>query len=137
MYLKGEPLYPFGYGLSYTKFKYSNLRVSPERLPASGTVSVSVDVKNTGSRAGDEVVQFYTHAVKSRVIRPAKELRGFERISLQPGESKTVTVTVPAAKLAYYDEHEHAFVVEPGEYELMAGASSSDIRTRARVEVTP
>jgi len=137
MYVKGEPLYPFGYGLSYTQFTYSNLRVSPERLPASGAVSVSVDVKNTGSRAGDEVAQLYTHAVKSRVIRPAKELRGFERISLQPGESKTVTVTVPAAKLAYYDEREHAFVVEPGEYEIMGGASSSDIRARARAEVIP
>ena len=103
MYVKGEPLYPFGYGLSYTQFNYSNLRVSPGRLPASGMVTVSVDVKNTGNRAGDEVVQLYTHAVKSSVIRPAKELRGFQRISLQPGEKKSVTFTVPAAKLAYYD----------------------------------
>src|SRR5208337_2615421 len=72
MYVKGEPLYPFGYGLSYTQFKYSNLRISPERLAASGTAAVSVDVENNGMRAGDEVVQLYTHAVKSSVIRPAK-----------------------------------------------------------------
>jgi beta-glucosidase len=137
MYVRGEPLYPFGYGLSYTQFKYSNLHVSPERLPATGSVTVSVDVENTGGCAGDDVVQLYTHAVKSSVIRPAKELRGFQRLSLQPGEKKSVTLTVPAAKLAYYNVDKHAFVVEPGKYEMMAGDSSSDIRARASVQVTP
>jgi beta-glucosidase len=137
MYVKGQPLYPFGYGLSYTHFTYSNLHVSPERLSAGGSVTVSVDVENTGARAGDEVVQLYTHAVKSSVIRPAKELRGFQRISLQPGESRSVTLEVPAAKLAFYDVSKHAFFVEPGRYQIMTGASSSDIRASGTVSVTP
>jgi beta-glucosidase len=137
MYIKGAPLYPFGYGLSYTEFKYSNLRLSAGRIATDGSVTVSVDVENTGSRAGDEVVQLYTHAMKSRVIRPSKELRGFERISLQPGEKKEVSITVPASKLAYYDVSRHSFVVEPGTYEFMAGASSSDIRAQAGVQVDP
>ena len=137
MYVKGAPLYPFGYGLSYTEFKYSNLRLSAGRVATDGSVTVSVEVENTGSRAGDEVVQLYTHAMKSRVIRPSKELRGFERISLQPGEKKEVSITVPASKLAYYDVSRHSFVVEPGTYEFMAGASSSDIRAQAGVQVDP
>jgi beta-glucosidase len=135
MYVKGAPLYPFGYGLSYTEFKYSNFSLSAGRIATDGSVTVSLDVENTGSRAGDEIVQLYTHAMKSRVIRPSKELRGFERISLQPGEKKEVSIIVPASKLAYYDVSHHAFVVEPGTYEFMAGASSSDIRARASVQV--
>jgi beta-glucosidase len=136
MYVKGEPLYAFGHGLSYTQFEYSNLRVSPRHLADGGALTVNVDVKNTGRRGGDEVVQLYTRAVAPSVIRPSRELRGFERIALQPGESKSVTLTVPADKLAFYDESKHAFVVEPGEYEVLVGASSADIRGRARVQIT-
>jgi beta-glucosidase len=136
MYVKGKPLYPFGYGLSYTRFQYSNLKVSPKRLSADGTVNVSLDVENTGDRPGDEVVQLYTHNIKSAVIQPAKVLHGFQRLSLQPGETKTVSLTLPAAKLAYYDVGIHDFVVEPGKYQLMAGASSSDIRLQSTIQVT-
>ena len=135
MYLNGEPLYPFGHGLSYTDFKYSGLKLSTEKVKADGNVNVSVEVTNTGKLAGDEVVQLYVHQVKSSVKRPVKELRGFQRISLKPGEAKTATFALPANKLAFWDERTHGFVVEPGAYEVMIGASSEDIRATGRVEV--
>jgi beta-glucosidase len=135
MYLRGEPLFAFGHGLSYTRFEYSHLKVAPRGLSAFGTISATVDVKNIGSRAGDEVVQLYTHAVKSRVRRAVQELRGFQRISLRPGEKRTVSLAVPAEKLAYYDESRHSFWVEPGKYEIAVGASSADIRATATVNV--
>ena len=136
MYLRGDPLFAFGHGLSYTQFKYSNLKLSAPQVACNGTVTVSVDVENSGGREGDEVVQLYTHAAKPSVIRPLKELRGFARISLKPGEKKTVSLSVPAAKLAFYDETRHAFRVEPGKYDLLLGASSADIRSSARLKVT-
>jgi beta-glucosidase len=136
MYIKGAPLCPFGYGLSYSKFTYSNLRVSPAKLPGDGVITATVEVKNTSDRAGDEVVQLYTRELHPSVARASHELRGFQRITLQPGETKTVTFTVPAEKLAFYDVTRHAFVVEPGKYEIQIGASSADIRKRARVRVT-
>lgn len=136
MYVKGAPLYPFGYGLSYSKFRYSNLRVSPAQIPGDGTITATVDVKNTSVRAGDEVVQLYTREIHPSVTRPRKELRGFQRVTLQPGEKKTVRFTVPAGKLAFYDETKHAFVVQPDKYEIQIGASSADIRERARIQVT-
>ena len=135
MYVKGEPLYPFGYGLSYSTFKYAKLRVSPERFSADQNISVTVDVKNTGRRAGDEVVQLYTRELNPSVVRAVRELRGFQRVTLAPGETKTLTFTVPAEKLAFYDEIQHRFVVEPGKYEIQIGASSADIRLRAGVQV--
>jgi beta-glucosidase len=135
MYLNGEPLFPFGHGLSYTTFKYGNLKLSAAKIKAVGKVEVSVDVTNTGRRAGDEVVQLYVHQVKSSVKRPAKELRGFRRIGLQPGETKTVSLTLPAAKLAFWDEKTHSFVVEPGAFGVMVGASSEDIRAQDEIEV--
>jgi beta-glucosidase len=137
MYVKGEPLYAFGHGLSYTTFGYKNLRVSPEKPGLDGTLEVKVDVTNTGHRAGDEVVQLYTRAVQPSVTRPRHELRGFQRIALAPGETKTVTLRVPVQKLSYYDEKTHDFVVEPGDYEIQVGAASDDIRARAKVTVPP
>jgi beta-glucosidase-like glycosyl hydrolase len=94
MYLNGKPLFPFGHGLSYTRFKYSNLQVSPRQIPATGKVTVRVDVENTGKRTGDEVVQLYVHEVECSVKRPSKELRGFERVPLRPGQKKTVAFTL-------------------------------------------
>lgn len=135
MYMKEKPLFPFGHGLSYTTFKYSGLKISSSKIKPDGLVTVQIKVKNTGSRPGDEVVQVYVHAMKCSVIRPSKELRGFERISLQPGEVKTVTITIPAEKLAFYDEITHGFVVEPGVFEVMAGSSSEDIRLKGKFEV--
>ncbi|HEY8931950.1 MAG TPA: glycoside hydrolase family 3 C-terminal domain-containing protein [Rariglobus sp.] len=136
MYLNGAPLYAFGHGLSYTTFKYSDLRLNSKSLPADGTLTVSIDVQNTGKRAGDEVAQLYVHEVNPVVKRPAKELRGFQRVNLQPGEKRTITLTLPASKLAYWDESTHAFVVNPGPFDILVGASSEDIREITQITVS-
>jgi beta-glucosidase len=135
MYLKGKPLFAFGHGLSYTTFKYGRLELADKRIAPDGKVIASVDVTNTGARAGDEVVQLYIHEHKPAVRRPIRELRGFERINLQPGETRKVVFTVPGPKLAYYDETTHGFVVKPGDFEVMIGSASDDIRTRGRFSV--
>jgi beta-glucosidase len=135
MYVNGTPLFPFGHGLSYTTFKYGNLKLSLDKITTGDVVNVSFDVKNTGSRAGDDVPQLYVHQEKSSVKVPLEMLRGFQRITLQPGESKTVTFTLPAAKLAIWEETTHGFVVQPGRFDLMVGASSVDIRLNGQVEV--
>ena len=112
------------------------MKLEPEQVPSNGTVTVSVAVKNTGKRGGDEIVQLYIHPVKSSVPWPPKELRGFERVSLKPGEQKTVTLTLAAGQLACYDVKSHAFVVEPGAFDLMVGSSSRDIRDKERIAIT-
>jgi beta-glucosidase len=104
-------------------------------MKTDGNVNVSFEVKNTGSRAGDEVAQLYVHQVKSSLKVPAKELRGFRRISLQPGETKTVTFPLAADRLAIWDETTHGFIVEPGVFDVMVGASSADIRLKDQIEV--
>src|SRR5262249_18396896 len=100
MYFQGKPLYPFGYGLSYTSFEYSNLKSSADRMPPDGEVTVSVDVRNTGKRAGDEVVQLYVKHIGSKVSRSTEELKGFQRISIASGETKTVRIPLRASALA-------------------------------------
>ncbi|MGA2259732.1 MAG: glycoside hydrolase family 3 C-terminal domain-containing protein, partial [Thermoguttaceae bacterium] len=127
MYFKGEPLYPFGYGLSYTTFDYSNLKTSADSLSKDGTLIVSVDVRNSGKVAGEEVVQLYVKHLDSAVPRPAEELRGFKRIAIRPGERKTVELLLPAKSLAYWDVDRHCLIVEPGKIELLVGRSSADI----------
>jgi beta-glucosidase len=135
MYFKGQPLYPFGFGLSYTTFEYSNLRMSADSVTSAGDLIASVDVKNTGTRAGDEVVQLYVKHVNSAVERPIKELRGFERITLKPNETRTVRLTVKGAGLTYWDAGKQSFVVEPGNVRIMLGASSADVRLEKTIEV--
>jgi len=135
MYFKGEPLYPFGYGLSYTTFKFSNLRTSSQRLVKDGTVTASVDVTNSGSRAGDQVVQLYAEHLHSAVTRPREELEGFKRVSLDPGQTKTVSIELPASRLAYWDEHAQAFRVESEPVSLMVGDSSADIALKTTIQV--
>jgi beta-glucosidase len=135
MYFKGEPLFSFGYGLSYTTFAYSGLKTSASRLGPDGEITVSLELKNTGSRDGDEVVQLYVRHEESKVERPLKELRGFERVALQAGETKTVRMPLKAASLAYWDEHGR-FVVEEGPVRLMVGGSSSDPRLETTVVVS-
>lgn len=130
MYVKGEPQYAFGYGLSYTTFSYSNMKVE-----GTSPFIIRVDITNTGKIAGDDVPQLYFRQLKPRVVRPSKELRGFARITLKPGEAKTVSFTLPQDKLAFYDEAKHAFVTDPGAYELMVGASSADIRLKTVIDV--
>ncbi len=137
LYFKGLPLYPFGHGLSYTRFEYSHLKLSSDAISSKGELEVSFDVANVGDRAGSDVAQFYTHQESSSVVQPIKSLRAFERVFLQPGESKRVTFKLPASQLAFYDVHSKSFVVEPGTFRLMVGSSSEDIRLRAHLTVTP
>ena len=136
MYFKGQPLYPFGFGLSYTTFEYSNLRTSADSVNAASGVAVSVDVKNTGDRGGDEVVQLYVKHVNSAVERPIKELRGFQRVTLAPNEKKTVRLPLKAADLTYWDAGKHSYVVEPGTVSIMVGGSSADTRIERTIAVT-
>jgi beta-glucosidase len=123
-----EPLYPFGYGLSYTTFKFDNLRVEPKRIEIGGTAKVSVDVTNTGSREGDEVPQMYIHQKIASVTRPVKELKGFQRITLKPGEKKTVEFTITPDSLSMLNVDMHK-VVEPGAFEIMVGPDSRQTST--------
>jgi len=135
MYAKQKPLYAFGYGLSYTSFAYSKLRVSSTTLKEDGTTMVSVEVKNTGSRDGDEVVQMYVSHEGSSVVRPVEELKGFARVSLKAGETKTVTLPLAAKALAYWDETTKAFVVEKDRVEVKVGGSSNDLPLNTMVQV--
>ncbi len=121
------PLYPFGFGLSYTTFAYSNLRLSATQIPPTGRTRVMVDVRNTGSRAGDEVVQLYVRDEVSSATRPIKELRGFQRVSLAPGETRTVSFDVGPEHLSYHGADMRR-VVEPGTFQIMVGGSSADLR---------
>ncbi len=121
-----EPLFPFGFGLSYTTFKYSNVRLSKARIRANEQASVSVDVTNTGKLRGDEVVQMYIRDEVSSVTRPLKELKGFQRIPLEPGEMRTVTFSITPDKLQFYDRSMRR-VVEPGKFRVMIGGNSIDL----------
>ena len=127
-------LYPFGHGLSYTTFEYANLRVSPEKQRPAGNVAVSVEVRNTGARAGDEVVQLYLGDKVSSVTVYEKQLRGFERVHLKPGEARTVTFTLRPEDLMLLDRDLN-WTVEPGEFEVMLGSSSEDIRLKKALEI--
>jgi len=123
-----EPLFPFGYGLSYTSFKLDNVKVDPPKIGPAGKATVTVDVTNTGARPGDEVVQLYIHDRVASVTRPVKELRGFERVGLAPGEKKTVRFTLGPEALRFTDEN-MARVVEPGLFDVMLGTSSTSLAT--------
>src|SRR6185295_393998 len=120
-------LYYFGHGLSYTKFEYSNLEITPSAQSARGNVEIKLNVKNTGAVTGDEVVQLYTRDVVSSVTTYEKNLRGFERIHLEPGATKSVVFTLTPDDLALWDRSMH-FVVEPGLFRVIVGSSSEDIR---------
>lgn len=129
-------LYPFGYGLSYTTFEYSHLEVTPLRQSTQGIYTVTCRITNTGSCAGDEVVQLYVRDKVGCVIPYDSVLRGFERISLQPGETKQVTFRITPEDLQLLDSHMQ-WTVEPGEFEFLVGASSQDIRLRQTVTALP
>ncbi len=121
-----EPLYPFGFGLSYTTFKYDNLKVAPEIISANDTAKISIEVTNTGKVGGDEIVQLYIHDVVSLPTRPVKELKDFTRITLNPGETKKVEFIITREKLEAYDL-DMKRVVQPGDFEIMVGGSSTDL----------
>ena len=134
-FFKGTPLYPFGYGLSYTSFAYKQLRTSAGTLRADDTLTVRVDVTNTGQREGDEVVQLYVRHLGSRVTRPREDLRGYRRVTLRPGETRTVQFPLVAASLAYWNPDSHRWVVEDEPVEIAVASSSADLRLRRTVRV--
>ncbi len=121
-------LFPFGYGLSYTTFQYGNAKVSAKHFKDVDGITVSVDVTNSGSMAGKEVVQVYVRDHQARLVRPLKELKGFAKVELQPGETKTVTISLDFRAFAYYDPAYHQWVTENGEFDILVGASAADIR---------
>ncbi len=134
-YFAGAPLYPFGHGLTYTTFEYDNLQLNTRLLGQTDQVVVSVDVTNTGSRASDEVVQLYVRAQRSRVKRPLKELKGFHRINLAPGQTQTVRFTLPASELVFWDVTREKWAVEAGDYDILIGRSSADIKLQTTLRV--
>ncbi|MGQ9478723.1 MAG: glycoside hydrolase family 3 N-terminal domain-containing protein [Thermoproteota archaeon] len=132
--MDAKPLFPFGHGLSYTTFEYDSLEIEPVKTSPGGYVKVRFKIRNTGKLEGDEVAQLYVHDPVASVVRPVMELRGFRRIHLKPGETKTVEFTLFAEQLAFYDEYMR-LIVEPGEIEVMIGSSSEDIRLRGKFEI--
>jgi len=124
--IDSQPQYPFGYGLSYTIFQYSDLQIGAQQVGAHDTVTIRVNVCNSGEREGDEIVQLYTHTRDASVTRPVKELRGFKRVTLQPGETRAVTFQLSVKQLAYYNRALE-YVVEPGTVDVMVGSSSEAI----------
>jgi beta-glucosidase len=125
-----KPLFSFGHGLSYTTFEYGRMTADKKEMTANDKITFTLTVKNTGKRQGEEVVQLYIHDIKSSLPRPAKELKGFEKVSLQPGETKTVSFTIDKSALSYFDADKHEWVAEPGDFEAIVGASSADIKDR-------
>jgi beta-glucosidase len=132
--VSATPLFEFGYGLSYTTFSYANLAINPLKTGPGGDVNISFDVTNTGNRSGSEVVQLYINDVISSVTTPVKELKGFEKVALEPGEKKTVHLKLSPEDLSLFDSDMH-FIVEPGIFEVMVGSSSNDIKLKGEFEV--
>ena len=138
MYWDGSsaPLYAFGYGLSYTSFSVGGLKTSAAKVTAGGTIEVSVDVANAGKVAGDEVVQLYTHQRSGSASRPVRELKGFKRVTLKPGERQTVTLTLETKELGFWSPQTHAWSIEPGTFDLWVG-TDSNAKDHTTFEVTP
>jgi beta-glucosidase len=130
-----KPLFCFGHGISYTTFAYSNLLITPNNGYPGDTFKVSVDVKNTGTRSGDEVVQLYLHDQQSNLPRRYKDIRGFRRVPLAAGETKTVTFNLVEQDLEYYDDNVSAWVIEPGPIDVLVGSSSLDIRKQGTLMI--
>ncbi|AVF49859.1 glycosyl hydrolase [Elizabethkingia anophelis] len=127
-----KPLFSFGHGLSYTTFEYGKVHADKTQMAQDGKITFTVSIKNTGKREGAEVVQLYISDLKSSVPRPIKELKGFEKINLKPGEQKEVSFTIDKSALSFFDAATHQWVAEPGEFEVLVGASSSDIKTKVK-----
>jgi len=133
---KIAPQFPFGFGLSYTTFDYSSLSLSSQQLGPDDTLQVSIDITNTGQRTGKEIVQVYIRDPQSSLQRPEKELKAFAKVQLEPGERKTVTLSIARDALAYYDDLAGLWVAEAGEFELLVGASAQDIRATSTFALT-
>ncbi len=132
---KVAPLFPFGHGLSYTTFDYANLTLSAERLTAADTLTISVDVTNSGKVTGKEVVQVYVRDISATFARPEKELKAFAKVGLAPGQTKTVSFTLDREAFWHFDTSANAWAVEPGDFEILVGSSSADIRLSAKITV--
>jgi beta-glucosidase len=132
---KIKPLFAFGHGLSYTDFKYGKPVISAKKVKKGDTVTVTIPVTNVGSRAGAETVQLYVSDLKSSLPRPVKELKGFKKVTLNPGETADVTFTIGSDALSYFDDAKHQWVAETGAFELLIGASSADIRGKATFDL--
>jgi beta-glucosidase len=133
---KIAPLFPFGFGLSYTTFAYSTLSLSAQEIGPDDRLQVSVDITNTGQRAGKEIVQMYIRDQQASLQRPEKELKAFAKVQLEPGERKTVTLSIGRDALAYYDDLAHEWVAEAGEFEVLVGSSSQEIQASAMFALT-
>ncbi|MBL7165135.1 MAG: glycoside hydrolase family 3 C-terminal domain-containing protein [Dehalococcoidales bacterium] len=133
---KIEPLFPFGHGLSYTTFEYGRLTI-PAEVAVGDDLTVRIDITNTGEREGKEVVQLYIHDIESSLVRPHKELKGFTKVSLTPGETRTVSFTLGQRDLSFYDPDRQEWVAEPGEFEVLVGSSSRDIRATGSFTLKP
>ena len=134
---KIEPLFPFGHGLSYTRFEYGNLQINPGKVNVGDKINISIDIKNTGKLQGKEVVQLYIHDVESKVQKPPKELKGFRKVSLLPGDTKTVKFVLEKEALSFYDPVIKQWAAEPGDFEVQIGSSSRDIRARQTFVLIP
>ena len=135
-YFSGKPLYAFGHGLSYTKFDYTSGKLDSKKVASNGSVKVTFTVKNTGKRDGDEVAQVYYRHINSSVLQPKLALCGFSRVPLKRGDSRKITIEVPAERLRYWDTQKKQYVVEPGDYEILIGSTSDDIRLKLPMAIT-
>jgi beta-glucosidase len=129
-----EPLFPFGHGLSYTNFKYDNLKISKEAVSGEENFTVSVDISNSGNRAGAEVAQLYVQDVESSVERPLKELKGFNKVKLEPGAIETISFELGKKDLSFYDIKSGSWIAEKGQFNILVGSSSRDIRLEGKIE---
>ena len=132
---KVKPLFPFGFGLSYTTFAYGKPTIDKKSMSVNETITVSIPVKNTGKREGKEIVQLYVSDKKSYLVRPMKELKGFQKVTLAPGEEKVVSFTIDKSALSFFDDKKHEWVTESGEFEALIGASSADIKGKVKFEL--
>ena len=133
MYFEQPVLFPFGHGLSYTKFAYTNLKVNSDKINKDGEIEIQFTIQNTGKIKGDEVAQVYTHDVDASIKVPINQLKRFQRITLAPGESRTLTFKIPASEFSFYDNETNDFKVESGKWEIQVGSSSKDIRLKQNI----
>jgi beta-glucosidase len=130
-----EPLFPFGYGLSYTTFEYANLKITPEKMKVDGKVHVQFTITNSGKVDGAETAQLYVNDEKASVERPVKELKAFQKVFLKPGEKKAITLLLDKSALSYYDVDKKGWAAEPGKFNVLIGSSSRDIRLNGAFEL--